>query len=67
MKAATKQAQIKHGSGEMDGCSCYGRPKVCSICMLNPPMQAPRAGTPGFRPPEVLFKYSHQTTGKLSL
>ena len=23
---------------------------------------APRAGTPGFRPPEVLLKYPHQTT-----
>lgn len=24
---------------------------------------APRAGTPGFRPPEVLLKYPLQTTG----
>lgn len=25
---------------------------------------APRAGTPGFRPPEVLLKYPLQTTGR---
>ena len=25
-------------------------------------MHAPRAGTPGFRPPEVLLKYPNQTT-----
>lgn len=26
-------------------------------------MHAPRAGTPGYRSPEVLLKYPHQTTG----
>ncbi|CAB4056493.1 CDC7 [Lepeophtheirus salmonis] len=43
-------------------CKCYGKPKVCSICLSYKPMKAPRAGTPGFRPPEVLLKYEHQTT-----
>lgn len=28
-------------------------------------MHAPRAGTPGYRSPEVLLKYPHQTTGEL--
>jgi hypothetical protein len=28
-------------------------------------MQAPRAGTPGYRSPEVLLKYPLQTTGIL--
>jgi hypothetical protein len=28
-------------------------------------MQAPRAGTRGFRAPEVLLKYPYQTTGIL--
>lgn len=27
-------------------------------------MKAPRAGTPGFRAPEVLLKYKYQNTGK---
>jgi hypothetical protein len=26
-------------------------------------MKAPRAGTPGFRAPEVLLKYKYQNTG----
>ena len=43
-------------------CSCAGKPKVCSGCLSLPQMQAPRAGTPGFRPPEVLLKHPNQTT-----
>eukprot|EP00096_Caligus_rogercresseyi_P004548 TRINITY_DN18872_c0_g1_i1.p1 TRINITY_DN18872_c0_g1~~TRINITY_DN18872_c0_g1_i1.p1 ORF type:complete len:523 (+),score=131.74 TRINITY_DN18872_c0_g1_i1:177-1571(+) len=43
-------------------CSCYGKPSVCSLCLSLKPLKAPRAGTPGFRPPEVLLKYEHQTT-----
>jgi len=31
--------------------------------MLRKAQAAPRAGTPGFRPPEVLLKYPLQTTG----
>lgn len=29
--------------------------------------KTPREGTPGFRPPEVLLKYPHQTTGIIDL
>lgn len=43
-------------------CHCYGKPQVCSVCMLRKAQAAPRAGTPGFRPPEVLLKYPLQTT-----
>ena len=43
-------------------CSCTGKPKVCSGCHSLPQMHAPRAGTPGFRPPEVLLKHPNQTT-----
>ncbi|KAJ9583360.1 hypothetical protein L9F63_022293, partial [Diploptera punctata] len=43
-------------------CRCYGKPKVCSTCLIRKVQVAPRAGTPGFRPPEVLLKYPHQTT-----
>lgn len=44
-------------------CHCYGKPQVCSVCMFRKAQAAPRAGTPGFRPPEVLLKYPLQTTG----
>ncbi|XP_072015485.1 cell division cycle 7-related protein kinase-like [Amphiura filiformis] len=43
-------------------CNCYGQPQVCSLCMSRSNQQAPRAGTPGFRSPEVLLKHPHQTT-----
>ncbi|XP_017780493.1 PREDICTED: cell division cycle 7-related protein kinase-like [Nicrophorus vespilloides] len=45
-----------------DACKCYGKPRLCTACPLDNPMHASRAGTPGFRPPEVLLKYAHQTT-----
>ncbi|KAG7212655.1 hypothetical protein KM043_012937 [Ampulex compressa] len=44
-----------------DKCFCFGKPKICSICTAKPEQTAPRAGTPGFRAPEVLLKYSFQT------
>lgn len=45
-------------------CHCYGRSMTCSICLVKKALVASRAGTPGFRPPEVLLKVSNQTTGK---
>lgn len=44
-------------------CKCYGKASICNICLVRKAMEAPRAGTPGFRPPEVLLKHPHQTTG----
>lgn len=46
-------------------CNCYGRSTICTICLTKKPMVASRAGTPGFRPPEVLLKVTNQTTGYL--
>lgn len=43
-------------------CACNAKPRVCSACLALPHMHAPRAGTPGFRPPEVLLKHPNQTT-----
>ena len=45
-------------------CYCFGKPRVCSLCLVRPAQTAPRAGTPGFRAPEVLLKYPAQTPGK---
>lgn len=44
-------------------CYCFGKPQFCSICLARPQQTAPRAGTPGFRAPEVLLKYPSQTSG----
>ncbi|XP_076454660.1 cell division cycle 7-related protein kinase-like [Babylonia areolata] len=43
-------------------CMCYGRPSICTFCSLRPVETAPRAGTPGFRAPEVLMKHPNQST-----
>uniref|UniRef100_A0A1Q3FVY0 non-specific serine/threonine protein kinase n=1 Tax=Culex tarsalis TaxID=7177 RepID=A0A1Q3FVY0_CULTA len=43
-------------------CECFGKSQVCNICLVKKEMQASRAGTPGYRPPEVLLKFPDQTT-----
>jgi len=42
-------------------CSCKGLLQVCDQCTTLPHIHAARAGTPGFRPPEVLLKSPTQT------
>ncbi|XP_064458366.1 cell division cycle 7-related protein kinase-like [Ornithodoros turicata] len=48
--------------GKSKLCCCFGRNEVCNICLSRAAEVAPRAGTPGFRAPEVLMKYKNQTT-----
>ncbi|XP_059146496.1 cell division cycle 7-related protein kinase-like [Physella acuta] len=48
---------------DSQGCDCFGRPQICSICVARPNQVAPRAGTAGFRAPEVLMKCTEQNTG----
>ncbi|XP_006634867.1 cell division cycle 7-related protein kinase [Lepisosteus oculatus] len=43
-------------------CSCHDTDRVCNMCLSRKPQVAPRAGTPGFRAPEVLTKCPHQGT-----
>ncbi|XP_066910278.1 cell division cycle 7-related protein kinase-like [Clytia hemisphaerica] len=40
----------------------HPRLDTCNICRNRPRQKAPRAGTPGFRSPEVLMRYPNQTT-----
>jgi len=42
-------------------CTCPGQLSVCPSCLALPHLHAARAGTPGFRPPEVLLKCQTQT------
>jgi len=42
-------------------CTCPGSLSVCVTCLALPHLHAARAGTPGFRPPEVLLKCRRQT------
>ncbi|GLV31555.1 Cdc7 kinase [Carabus blaptoides fortunei] len=55
-----KSKQIQQNLSQ--DCKCFNKASVCSVCLLRKAQDAPRAGTPGFRPPEVLLKYSKQTT-----
>ena len=48
------------GTGHVS-CTCPGQLTVCSACLALPHLHAARAGTPGFRPPEVLLKCRTQT------
>ncbi|XP_058118974.1 cell division cycle 7-related protein kinase isoform X2 [Anopheles coustani] len=59
--AGMKQQQQRQPS-DLTSCECSGRPQVCTRCLVKREMHAPRAGTPGYRPPEVLLKYPDQTT-----
>ncbi|CAH2311512.1 cell division cycle 7-related kinase isoform X1 [Pelobates cultripes] len=43
-------------------CECFARNQVCFVCLGRSRQVAPRAGTPGFRAPEVLTKCPNQTT-----
>ncbi|XP_045188240.2 cell division cycle 7-related protein kinase-like [Mercenaria mercenaria] len=43
-------------------CQCFGKPQICSLCTARSNQNAPRAGTPGFRSPEVLIKCPDQST-----
>ena len=43
-------------------CYCLGKPTICSICTASMSQNANRAGTPGFRSPEVLLKSHEQNT-----
>ncbi|XP_018024038.1 uncharacterized protein LOC108679822 [Hyalella azteca] len=58
-----KDVRAMFGGKDSGGCRCYGRGEVCRRCMARPQQAAARAGTPGFRPPEVLLRHPHQHTG----
>lgn len=56
------QSEFPARRNVINKCHCFGRPKVCLICLKQPQQMAPRAGTPGFRAPEVLLKHVLQTS-----
>ncbi|XP_053202524.1 uncharacterized protein LOC128387359 [Panonychus citri] len=43
-------------------CACYSKDQICNNCSNRADLAAPRAGTRGFRAPEVLLKHLQQTT-----
>jgi len=57
-----RPAPAHHVSHVAPSCYCAGQLATCPGCLALPHIHAARAGTPGFRPPEVLLKYPVQTT-----
>lgn len=58
-----KMRSNKRSVAELDTCSLEHRQdEVCGVCMSRTHQTAQRAGTPGFRAPEVLLKCPKQTT-----
>ncbi|XP_065346296.1 cell division cycle 7-related protein kinase-like [Cloeon dipterum] len=44
-------------------CPCHMKTQLCEVCLnRKKQLHAPRGGTPGYRPPEVLLKTMQQTT-----
>ena len=53
----------KRSTIKLDTCSLkHNYDEVCRMCMERTHQTVQRAGTPGFRAPEVLLKHLHQTT-----
>jgi cell division control protein 7 len=48
-------------SFDQSKCTCFNMSFVCENCTTRCSKWAPRAGTAGFRAPEVLFRSTHQT------
>lgn len=61
-KYNTNRKETTAASAAATKCYCYGKNQVCNICLIKREIPASRAGTPGYRPPEVLLKYVDQTT-----
>ena len=62
-KSMQKKVKTTYKQNTNDlNCECLKVNQVCSVCKSKPELVAPRAGTPGFRAPEVLLKYLLQTT-----
>lgn len=57
-----QQQQYSTNRRQNSKCYCYGKPQICNVCLVKKEVHASRAGTPGYRSPEVLMKYPHQTT-----
>ncbi|XP_035779267.1 cell division cycle 7-related protein kinase-like isoform X2 [Anopheles albimanus] len=60
--AAPAAGPVRGSGNGFRSCGCCGRPQVCNGCLVRREIYAPRAGTPGYRPPEVLLKFPDQTT-----
>ena len=58
-----RDTKHSHKTAVSHSCPCADKLSVCTVCTGRIVQHAARAGTPGFRAPEVLLKHTNQTTG----
>ncbi|XP_077394206.1 cell division cycle 7-related protein kinase isoform X1 [Festucalex cinctus] len=57
-----RNQKVQRGVHQPLTCNCFQTDRVCNVCLSRKQQVAPRAGTPGFRAPEVLTKCPNQGT-----
>ncbi|XP_051944134.1 cell division cycle 7-related protein kinase isoform X1 [Hippocampus zosterae] len=60
--AMVRSQKAQRGGHQPLTCNCFQTDRVCNVCLSRKQQVAPRAGTPGFRAPEVLTKCPDQGT-----
>ncbi|XP_077413413.1 cell division cycle 7-related protein kinase isoform X1 [Vanacampus margaritifer] len=60
--ATVRTQKVQRGVHQPLTCNCFRTDRVCNVCLSRKQQVAPRAGTPGFRAPEVLSKCPNQGT-----
>lgn len=67
-RASTTSKNLLHGPQNSDTkpCDCLEAAFICQACLHKPELNVPRAGTPGFRAPEILLR-STQQSAKLDI
>ncbi|XP_077581220.1 cell division cycle 7-related protein kinase isoform X2 [Stigmatopora nigra] len=60
--ATSRVQKAQQGVHHSHTCNCFQTDRVCNVCLSRKQQLAPRAGTPGFRAPEVLLKWPNQGT-----
>ncbi|XP_061775851.1 cell division cycle 7-related protein kinase isoform X2 [Nerophis ophidion] len=60
--ASVRTHKLQRTAQQTFTCSCFQTDRVCNVCLARKQQVAPRAGTPGFRAPEVLTKCPNQGT-----
>lgn len=68
---ASTSSKSSHGlqqpeNNQNKACDCLETSFICRVCLAKPELNVPRAGTPGFRAPEILLR-STQQSAKLDI
>ncbi|KPM10938.1 cell division cycle 7-related protein kinase-like protein [Sarcoptes scabiei] len=59
---ARSQENKKATEISLKSCECVNTIEICHHCIIKQELNVPRAGTPGFRAPEILLRCQNQST-----